>query len=102
MEKQNQLINDTLMTLIPKVKEPMSVRDFPPISLCNVLFKVISKVLVNRFKPILPQIISGTHSAFVPGRQIMDNALIAYECLHHLTLMKDGEKMLCSDEIRYV
>lgn len=86
------LINSTLVTLIPKVKEPRRVGDFRPISLCNVIYKVISKVLINRLKPILPLIITETQSAFVPGRVITDNALIAYECLHNLRLMKEGKR----------
>ncbi|WOH08816.1 hypothetical protein DCAR_0728264 [Daucus carota subsp. sativus] len=53
-------INSTLVTLIPKVKAPKTVGDFHPISLCNVLYKVISKVLINRLKPILPRIIHET------------------------------------------
>ena len=87
-----EVINSTLVTLIPKVKDPKTVGDFRPISLCNVLYKVISKVLINRLKPILPVIIYGTQSAFVPGGLITDNALIVYECLHHLRIMRGGKK----------
>lgn len=87
-----EFINSTLVTLIPKVKVPRTVGDFRPISLCNMIYKVISKVLINRIKPILPHIISETQSTFVPGRLIKDNALIAYECLHHLRLMKEGKR----------
>lgn len=85
-------INATIVTLIPKVKEPRTVSDYRPISLCNVLYKVISKVLINRFQPILPKIIHETQSAFVSDRLITDNALIAYECLHHLRYMKEGKR----------
>ena len=85
-------INSTLVTLIPKVKEPKSVSDFRPISLCNVLYKILSKALINRIKPILPVIIHGTQSAFVQGRFITDNALLAYECLHSLRVKKTGRK----------
>ena len=50
-------INYTFITLIPKVKNPERVFEFRPISLCNVIYKIISKVLANRFKPILNDII---------------------------------------------
>lgn len=80
------------MTLILKVKEPKTVGDFRPISLCNVLYKVISKVLINRLKPILPLIIHGMQSAFVSDRLRTDNVLIAYDCLHQLRLMKEGKQ----------
>ena len=60
-------INHTNIVLIPKVKTLEKMFDFRPISLYNVIYKIISKVLANRLKQILPDIISPTKSAFVPG-----------------------------------
>jgi hypothetical protein len=82
--------NDMVIALIPKVKEPDKVTDLRPISLCNVVYKLISKVLANQLKTILPDIISPTQSAFVPGRLISDNILTAYELTHHLLNKKKG------------
>ena len=53
-------INHTFISLIPKVKNPERVTEFRPISLCNVIYKIISKVIANRLKPLLNSIISGT------------------------------------------
>lgn len=77
-------LNHTYITLILKKKGLENVFDFWPINLCNVLYKIVAKVLANRLKLILPWIISPTQSAFVFGRLITGNVLIAYETMHYL------------------
>ena len=77
-------LNHTFITLIPKVKNLKLVSEFRPISLCNVLYKIFSKVLANRLKKILPHIITEHQSAFTKNRLISDNILVAFELLHCL------------------
>lgn len=77
-------LNHTFIALIPKFKHPRTPTEFRPISLCNVSFKIITKTIVNRLKRFLPLIIDPSQSAFVPGRLITDNALLAYEVFHYM------------------
>lgn len=77
-------INHTNINLIPKNQNPKQPSDFRPIGLCNVTYKVITKFLVNRLRPILQFIISPFQSAFVPNRAIHGNISIAAEIFHHI------------------
>jgi hypothetical protein len=89
-------VNDTAIVLIPKCDQPETLKDFRPISLCTVLYKVIAKCMVNIIRPILGDIISINQSAFVPGRLITDNAMVAFECLHFIEQNKSLDKNFCA------
>lgn len=88
----NPKLNYTHIVLIPKNKSPERMSDYRLISLCNVIYKIISKVMANRSKQILPTLISPTQSAFVPRCFITDNVIVAYETLHSMHCKKKGRK----------
>lgn len=85
-------INQTLLVLIPNVKKPMHASQLRPISLCNVIFKLVTKTIANRLKTILPDIVSESQSAFVPDRLITDNALVSFECFHYMKKKAAGNQ----------
>jgi hypothetical protein len=66
-------LNSTFLALIPKMNKPMTFRDYMPISLCNLCYKLIAKVIANRVKPILSRALSCEHLGFLKGRQILDD-----------------------------
>lgn len=84
-------INKTFIALIPKNDNPDNMKLFRPISLCNVVYKAITKIIVARIRPMLLKIISPNQSSFIPGRSTTDNTIITQEVLHTLRAKK-GKK----------
>ncbi|XP_056848880.1 uncharacterized protein LOC108820129 [Raphanus sativus] len=79
-------INSTILALVPKKMDSLEMRDFRPIACCNVLYKVISKIIANRLRLILPRLVSENQTAFIKGRLLLENVLLASE------LVKDYHK----------
>lgn len=77
----NWRLKSTFISLIPKKNVVEEIRDFRPIGLMNSIYKMISKVLAERLKQVLPTVISHQQSAFIKGRQILDCALLVNECI---------------------
>ena len=77
--KFEKSLNATFIALIPKKNDASNIRDFRPISLVGSLYKILAKVLANRLKVVLDQLISESQNSFVGGRQILDSVLIANE-----------------------
>lgn len=87
-------INSTNIILIPKISHPTNLTNFRPISLCNVFYKLIAKMIINRFKEVMNLCIDEAQSAFVPGHLISDNIIVAYKILHTFRQKKVGKKVL--------
>ena len=92
-------INMTLVCLIPKVKHPKQVSDLRPISLCNVLMRILSKVIANRLKPCLSLIILNNQSAFIEERLLTNNVLLAFEINYHIYRKIQGKDGVTSLKI---
>ncbi|XP_050216415.1 uncharacterized protein LOC126667478 [Mercurialis annua] len=84
-------LNKTLITLIPKSSKPETIKDFRPISLCTVMYKLVTKIITNRLKSIMPRIINPTQVSFIAGRNITDNIIIAQEVIHSMRIKKGKE-----------
>lgn len=74
-------VNSTILALVPKKVDSLEMKDFRPIACCNVFYKVVSKILANILKTILPDIISENQSAFIKDRLLIENVLLASELL---------------------
>ncbi|XP_019166597.1 PREDICTED: uncharacterized protein LOC109162331 [Ipomoea nil] len=83
-------LNDTDMVMIPKIGTPQMVTDLRPIALSNVVYRVMAKMITNRMKPLMEEIISDSQSAFIPDRLIIDNILLATEVGHFLNRKQCG------------
>nr|GFA34142.1 putative RNA-directed DNA polymerase, eukaryota, reverse transcriptase zinc-binding domain protein [Tanacetum cinerariifolium] len=79
-------LNHTIIALISKVTTPLKINDYRLISCCNVLFKCISKIISNRIKDSLMDLVSLNQFAFVPGRRISDNIMLTQELMHNYHL----------------
>lgn len=74
----------TFVSLIPKTVHPKKVLDFCPISLCNVSYKVVTKILANLLKPILDGLIGREQSGFIVGRTLLDDIIDVQEMVHYI------------------
>jgi hypothetical protein len=81
-------LNSTILVLITTIKNPQELAQFRPIALCKFLYKIASKAQANRLRPVLEEIILEEQRTFVPGRQITDNVITAFESAHYLKRKK--------------
>ncbi|CAL1400647.1 unnamed protein product [Linum trigynum] len=84
--------NHTWLTLIPKVDNVESMRQLRPISLCQFVYKIITKILAERLSGLLSNIVSSSQNAFIRDRQIVENILLGHELMHYLKTKKQGKK----------
>eukprot|EP00253_Pinus_taeda_P032484 PITA_32484 len=90
-------LNSTFIALVPKSEEANTPDKYRPIALCNVIYKLISKVVANRLKPLLPLLILPEQTGYVEGRQIMDGIILSNEVIHSLKILKKPGMILKLD-----
>ncbi|KAE8691145.1 hypothetical protein F3Y22_tig00110893pilonHSYRG01320 [Hibiscus syriacus] len=81
-------LNKTVLVLISKKEGPETFADFHPISLCTVMYKLITKIIVRRIKQVMPILIMPNQTSFVAGRSITENIIINQEVIHSMRQLK--------------
>lgn len=90
-------VNNSFITLIPKVKNLIEMKDYRPISLVDNLCKIVAKILANRIKVVIGDVIENNQFAFVKGRQLTDTVLVANELVNLIKKEKNGGLILKVD-----
>lgn len=90
-------LNTSFISLIPNQDLAQTPDGFRPIALCNVVYKIISKVVANGLKPLLPTLVSVEQSGYVEGRKILDNVIQAHEVMHSLTRNRKARMIMQLD-----
>ncbi|XP_030964492.1 uncharacterized protein LOC115985719 [Quercus lobata] len=88
VNKVPEYLNRTNIVLIPKIVNLETLGNYCPISLCNTVYKIVSKIIVARLRPHLDKLISPLQSAFVPRRRSVDNAIVVQEPIHTISNKK--------------
>lgn len=84
--------NETIVTLIPKIKVPMTMKDLRPISLCNVCYKIVARAMTSKLRPILKRTVNESQSTLIPERLITYNIILGFETLHWIRSKKKRGK----------
>lgn len=93
-------VNATLITLIPKVDVPETVAEFRPISCCGVLYKIITKNVSQILNKVLGFLVGPEQAAFVKGRNIFDNIMVAHELVKHYSRKNISPRAMLKIDIR--
>ncbi|KAA3460943.1 Retrovirus-related Pol polyprotein LINE-1 [Gossypium australe] len=90
----DQELNNTLIILILKKDCPDDFSQFRPINLCSVMYKLVKKVIANRFKVVFPKLISQEQTEFIAGRNISDNIILAQEVIYSMHYKRNGKNWM--------
>lgn len=79
---------EALLVLTPKEVKPSTMKEFRPLSLCNIVYKLVSKIIVSRLREAWKSFISPQQASFVPGRPSIDNVILCQKFVHSMRFMK--------------